>query len=362
MLRFNYLYLKEWGIVFIVLMFAFLLVFSSRYWRLHQKPAIHIPEETVIYFDSSVGMDELVDQLIVNGIEFDREELVWAAGVLKWQRFHRGRYEFAGSKTYPEFLSKLALGLQDPLPLLVPAGVTKEMLKVRIADQMHFEAEDLASAMQDSSFLNRHGLEEHLVYGRILPDTYEVYWTTTPEQLLDRLMSEFNERVTRAYDDRLEELGRSVDEITTLASIIEWEARYDIEKPLISGLYWNRLNQRWRLQADPTVNYAKGERNRLIYADYNIDHPYNTYRIYGLPPGPITNPSFSSLQAALFPEEHNYMYMVATPDGVHDFSRTYAEHLRKSREWTNWLREQRRIRFEMEQEEETTEGAHTHGF
>ncbi len=347
----NHLRIKEWGIAALVLLLSFLLVYVSRTWRLEGDSAITAPPGTVLLIHETIGLDELAALMEEHGFDFNPDELRWASGILGWRRFNQGRYEFSDPVGYPDFFSKLALGLQDPMMIRIPPGASKEALKQRIAAQMQFEADELAEAMRDTSLLNRHGIEAHQLYGRILPDSYEVFWTSSPHRLIERLLSEFDARVTQPYAARMQELGRSVDEITTLASIIEWEARFDDEKPAISGLYWNRLNRRWRLQADPTVNYAKGERSRLVFADYRIDHPYNTYWIHGLPPGPINNPSLSSIRAALFPEDHNYMYMVATPDGRHAFSRTYAEHRRKSREWTDWLREQRRIRAEMEREE-----------
>jgi UPF0755 protein len=107
-----------------------------------------------------------------------------------------------------------------------------------------------------------------------------------------------------------------------------------------------------RLQADPTVNYAIGERRRLFYEDYRVRHPFNTYRIKGLPPAPINNPALSSIKAALQPEEHDYLYMVAEPGatGYHVFTKTYAAHKRESRKWTQWLREQYRIKEQREQQ------------
>ncbi len=348
---FNHLRAREWATAALVLAISFILVFGSRTSRLGSESAISPRTETVLLIHETIGLEELVELLDTYGFRFDVAELKWAAGILGWRRFNQGRYVFQEPVGYPDFFSKLAFGLQDPMLIRIPPGADKQALKERIAAQMQFETHELAAAMRDTSMLNRHGIEAHQLYGRILPDSYEVYWTSTPDRLLERLLSEFDARVTEPYAARMEELGRTVDEITTLASIIEWEARYDDEKPAISGLYWNRLNRRWRLQADPTVNYAKGERSRLVFADYRIDHPYNTYRIHGLPPGPITNPSLASIRAALFPEEHSYMFMVANPDGRHNFSRTYAEHRRKSREWTDWLREQRRIRAEMERQE-----------
>ena len=104
------------------------------------------------------------------------------------------------------------------------------------------------------------------------------------------------------------------------------------------------MNRGMRLQADPTVSYALGRRGRLSVRDYRFEHPYNTYRINGLPPGPITNPAISSIRAVLAPEEHDYLFMVARPDGYHNFSRTFAQHQRYVAEWRRWLREQDAIR------------------
>lgn len=345
---YNHLRPREWLLAALVLSLSIAVVYGSRSMRLNSPSAIHPPGSVELLLYETTGLDELIDLMEKHAIHFNPDELRWASGIMGWRRFATGRYLFEDPVGYEVFFSKLALGLQDPIALRIPRGAMKDVLRERIAMQMMFEADELAQVMEDTSFLNRHNIQAHQLYGRLLPDTYEVYWTSSPERLLDRLLSEFDSRVTQPHASRLKELGRTVDEITTLASIIEWETRMDDEKPKVSGLYWNRLNRRWRLQADPTVNYAKGNRGRLIFADYRIDHPYNTYLFRGLPPGAITNPSYAAIHAAMYPEDHNYMYMVATPDGYHAFSQTYAEHRRKSREWTDWLREQRRIRAERE--------------
>ena len=109
------------------------------------------------------------------------------------------------------------------------------------------------------------------------------------------------------------------------------------EKPTIAGVYFNRIRNKWKLDADPTVQYAimkrEGDKRRLYFKDYKIDDPYNTYKYRGLPPGPITNPSLSSIQSVLKPEDHNYFFFVAKGDGQHMFSRTLSEHTRKAQEY-----------------------------
>jgi UPF0755 protein len=207
-------------------------------------------------------------------------------------------------------------------------------------------------AMVDTTFLMKYEIEQSDLVGRLIPNTYEMYSTITPEQFLDRMMLEFDAAVIQPYALRANELNLTIDQITTLASIIEWEVRHVDEKPRVSGLYWNRLNRRMLLQADPTVVYAIGDRRRLLFSDYRVNHPYNTYRVRGLPPGPLNNPRLTSIQAALFPEEHNYLFMVATPEGYHSFTTNYQDHLKESRKWTTWLREQREIRAKRETEQQ----------
>jgi len=186
----------------------------------------------------------------------------------------------------------------------------------------------------------------------MLPDSYDMYWTTSAKNAVERLLGEFEQRVAIGLSEEIDEHELTLDEVLTLASIVEWEARDNAEKPKISGLYQNRLQRGMRLQADPTVLYALGERRRLLFADYQFEHPYNTYLNRGLPPGPITNPDLTSIRAVLFPEEHDYLYMVATPEGTHQFSRTFQEHRQASEEWRRWIREQYRIKREREQESE----------
>ncbi|MEX1054722.1 MAG: endolytic transglycosylase MltG, partial [Rhodothermales bacterium] len=139
--------------------------------------------------------------------------------------------------------------------------------------------------------------------------------------------------------------GLSKDEIVTLASIIEWETGREEEKATVAGVYVNRLRIGMKLDADPTIQYVvmakEGQKRRLLYEDYRIEDPFNTYLRAGLPPAPITNPSPSSLRAAASPEKHPYLYFVATGDGTHKFSRTLAEHNRAAREYHDLMRERR---------------------
>lgn len=324
------------------------LVAGSRISRLTNSKAISSDLPVDIYLAEPVNLETLSEVLADSGVVKDKEEVMWAGKLLGWRNFNRGYYQIEGGYSYDVLLSRMARGIQDPVKVTILPGLTKERLIRNLSQQLEFDSLDLQKTLNDSSFLAENGVVERNLIGRIYPNTYSLYWTSTPEAVIRRIFREFNVAVYERHKERFEELSKSVDEILTMASIIEWEANKEDEKEKVSGLYWNRLNRGMLLQADPTINFAVKERRRLLYKDYETDHPYNTYLNKGLPPGPITNPSQSSIEAALYPENHNYLYMVASPEGYHVFSETFEEHKRESAKWRQWIREQYRIKRERE--------------
>lgn len=322
---------------------------GSRWWRLYDGDAISSEEPVHIYLEEQTDFDELSEMLVDSGVVEDVVELEWAAKIFGWQRFREGHYLIDGGLTYDQFLSKAARGAQDPVSVTIIPGSSMSRIADAVSSNLQFDSLSFHQTLNDSSALADLGLQPENVIGRLYPNTYSAYWTESPQSFLKRVLEEFDQEVVQSYQEQFDNHEYSVDEIITIASIIEWEARNQEEKSTISGLYWNRLDRGMRLQADPTILYAVGEQRRILYKDYQIDHPYNTYRHSGLPPGPITNPSLSSIEAALNPEEHDYLYMVATPEGGHAFSETFEEHKQKSAKWRKWLREQYRIKREREQ-------------
>lgn len=338
----------ELSIAITLFILVFSIVFTSRYSRINNKAAITVDSTTVIYLDNPTDLKGLDSLLNNTDIHYNQNEFDWVARMLGWRRFQTGRYEIAGDQTYNSFMRKLAYGIQDPVRVTILPGLMEDKFVSDVSEYFKFNGNDLWEAMHDSTLLDSLGVPEKDIFGRMLPNTYKFYWTATPKQFLQKMLSEFHQQITVKYSDRLQQLNMSVDKIVTLASIIEWEARDPNEKPKISGLYWNRLKKGWLLQADPTINFIIGERRRLLYKDYHIKNPYNTYLYRGLPPGPITNPSISSIKAALFPDDNNYLYMVATPSGDHAFSKTYSKHLKQSEKWRKWIRKQYRLKREQE--------------
>jgi len=342
----------------IILLLLFLVValavLGSRTHRLYTQFAIESDVDRVLFLYDRTGLEELSEKLDSLGLDIDKAELQWAGQTLRWRSFSPGRYEIEGHISYSDFLSKLARGLQDPARVTILPGTDIGRFSRSMAFQMRPDSLRFSEIFTDSSEIALEaGLTGEELFSRMLPNSYDMYWTSSAENVVRRLLREFDQTVGERYRDEIEQHDMSLEEIIIMASIVEWEARHNEEKPRISGLYLNRIERNMMLQADPTVIYALGERRRLFFEDYQVDHPYNTYLIEGLPPGPITNPDLASIRAVLNPEKHDYLYMVATPEGSHRFSRTFEEHRQASEEWRRWIREQHRIREQREREAES---------
>ncbi len=341
-----------WTSVLLVSVIAFIAVFTSRWTRLHRDAVLTITKVEPFYLSKSTDLEGLATKLDSLGWVDKKKEFRWAGRLLGWNHFRRGRYELPADINYDNLFDKLGKGLQDPLNLTVLPGTDLESFQRRLAQRFAFDSTAVRQVFADSSFLQEKSLSRQHLFGRMLPDTYQFYWTESPKVVISKILEHFQDEVAGQYGNRIHEIRFDLGDMVTLASIIEWEARREDEKKTISGLYWNRLNRGMRLQADPTVLFALGERRRLYYKDYEIDHPYNTYIHKGLPPGPITNPGLGSIEAALYPADHDFLYMVATPEGTHLFSETYEQHKQKSRDWREWLQKQYRIKERREAAEQ----------
>jgi UPF0755 protein len=223
--------------------------------------------------------------------------------------------------------------------LTIPEGFTLEQIAGRLAGWTEMTTQDievrLSTADASAWDVPGPGLE-----GYLFPDTYRFAPGVDLESIVRVMVDRYRAVWTNPWRARADSIGLSEREVTTLASIVQAEARHEREMPMISGVYHNRLRNGYLLQADPTVQYAlKERRSRLLYADIDsvADHPYNTYEQPGLPPGPIGAPGEAALEAALYPADVDYLYFVARPDGTHIFTRDLDEHnqarVQARREW-----------------------------
>ncbi len=222
----------------------------------------------------------------------------------------------------------------------IPEGFNLKQIAARLEDKGLVSGEDFFKAINNSrfgyDFLEGLPGGEQGLEGFLFPDTYQVRENATPEEIINTMLRRFGEIYTEEMQTRTRELDLSVLELVTMASIIEKEGKLDEERPIIAGVFYNRLKAKWLLESCATVQYLLGEpKENLLYSDLEIESPYNTYKYGGLPPGPIASPGRASLEAALYPADVDYMFFVAEKDGSHYFSVTLAEHEKAARRIAN---------------------------
>ncbi|WP_336068972.1 endolytic transglycosylase MltG [Mesoflavibacter sp. CH_XMU1404-2] len=225
-----------------------------------------------------------------------------------------------------------------------------EDLAGRIAQQIEPDSLSLLKAMTDSTFLKEKNFTKQTVMNMYVPNTYEFFWNTSPELFRDKMLGEYYRFWNDSRQAKRKALKLSVNEVMTIASIVQKETAKVDERPRVAGVYLNRIRKGWPLEADPTVIYAKKlkENNfdqvikRVLYKDLEIDSKYNTYKYPGIPPGPITMPDVSAIDAVLNAEQHDYMFFVADVKnfGYHKFAKTLAQHNANKRLYTQWISSQ----------------------
>ncbi len=323
-----------WGcLVFVILLvIGGLLVHQEVLARLAPMPAGDPELVTVVPGASAADIALLLEEA---GLV--RDALVFRL----WLRYHgygdslqAGDYLFTPGDSFQTMVEAMQEGRVAGTVLTVPEGLTVRQIAQLVAEKgLAAEDEFLAAARRGElveEFLPE-GLDtDECLEGYLFPDTYFFRPQTTVDDVVEAMTSRFSQVFTASRRQRAQDIGFTAHEIATLASIIEREAVLDEERPVIAGVFHNRLQANWRLDADPTVLYAVGRPGGpVMRGDLDVESPYNTYRQTGLPPGPIANFGEKSLEAALYPEEVEYFFFVSRNDGTHAFSITYAEHSRK---------------------------------
>lgn len=257
-----------------------------------------------------------------------RVYLVWRLFGGTPERTH-GAYLAKSGQTALRLGHNLATGRQTPVRVTFNGTRTFPQLAEKIASQLEFSADSFFGACM--SVLTEEGYTAETFPAAIIPDTYEFYWSASPENVVKRLLDYRNRFWTDSRKEKLARLGLTQTQAATLASIIEEETAKRDERPKVARLYLNRLEKGMRLQADPTVKFAVGDFaiRRIKGEHLRVKSPYNTYTNPGLPPGPIRIPSPDAIDDVLNAPEHTYLYMCAKEDfsGYHNFARDYATHL-----------------------------------
>ncbi len=260
-----------------------------------------------------------------------------------------GRYLLKEGMSNNDLVNMLRIGNQTDIKLLFNNQDTLEKLAGRIAEQLEIDSISLLNSFKDKDFLSKNNLTEKSVLQIFIPNSYQFYWNTSADKFRDRILKEYKRFWNTNRISKAKALNLSKEQVIILASIVHKETAKKVERPIVAGLYLNRLNKGWPLQADPTIIYALKEQKgqnyivkRVLTADLEINSPYNTYKNNGLPPTLIAMPDISAIEGVLNAQKHNYYYMCVNVDklGYHSFANSLTQHNRNAAKYHRWLNKQ----------------------
>lgn len=291
--------------------------------------------EIKIYRD--FDYDKVLQALREGGVLENEKSFQRAAKAMDLSsKFKPGLYVFEPGMGNKAVVRTLAMGWQTPVNLVIPGYIRSlNRFAAVLGEKMEADSTSFATTLLDERVMKEYGFTPETFIGMFIPNTYQVWWTATPEELVERLNKEYESFWTAERDSKAAAIGLTRQEVSTLASIVIEETKYEPEMATVAGVYMNRLNIGMPLQADPTVIFATGETGikRVLKRHLEVDSPYNTYKNTGLPPGPITMPPVAALDAVLNYSHHSYLYFCAKPtfDGQHNFSTTLSGHMKNAR-------------------------------
>ena len=289
----------------------------------------------VLWIKPGQSFSETVAQLQKVGLVQHPKRFRWLAYLKGDERLIRaGEYVLRGSMSPGAILNALVRGETLLHKVVVPEGSTVFEIGQILESAGLVSEEAFLQAAFDPDLIKALGIEGNTFEGYLFPETYHFPKGVSAEQIINRLVGYFRSVFTPAWAGRAHAMGFTTHQVVTLASIVEKETAKPEERPLIAAVFLNRLKRRMRLESDPTVIYGiKDFDGNLTRKDLKTMSPYNTYRIKGLPPGPIANPGRASIEAVLYPSEEPYLYFVSKNDGFHHFSPTLREHNRMVRRY-----------------------------
>ena len=285
-----------------------------------------------LYIPTGADYQYVKDEIVSLNVLQSENAFDWLAKKMHYdENVHPGRYILTDGMTNQQLINMLRMGYQTPVKVVFNNMRTIEQLAGRIEEQIEADSSSIIEA------INNKNIDATI----FIPNTYEFYWNTDAEAFVDRMMAEYNTFWNETRLQKAKNKNLTQREVSILASIVDKETTKVSEMPTIAGVYINRLNKRWPLQADPTLVYALGDYNirRVLDVHKDIDSPYNTYKYAGLPPGPICIPSIAAIDAVLNAEKHNYYYFCAKDDlsGYHVFAKNITEHNKNAEKYRRAL-------------------------
>ena len=306
-------------------------------------------EEAYVYIKSDASFEEVKEQLAPLILDMDNFETV-AAQMKYTSNVKGGKFAIQKGANSVAIVKSIR---SNNLPVKVAYNnqETLEALAGRIATQIEADSVSLLQAFNDEQFLAQNNFNSDTKLGMYLPNSYEFFWNTSAEAFRARMLKEYQRFWNTQRLAKAKALNMTPNAVISLAAVVHKETAKVDERPRVAGVYLNRLKKNILLQADPTVIYAiklhsgdfKQVIKRVLYKDLELDSPYNTYKYAGVPPGPITMPDISAIDAVLNAEKHDYYYFVANVEnfGYHKFAKTLAQHNRNKVQYIRWINEQK---------------------
>lgn len=284
-----------------------------------------------LYISKSDNFETIKDKLYTDSVIINKKSFEWLADKLDYTKYIKtGHYTITNDLNNNQLINKLRSGSQTPVNFTFNNIRTIEQLSSRINEQLELDSITILNAIINSESLKNAGFNEDNIAALFIPNTYEIYWNIDADDFIERMKKEYDIFWNDKRIKKSEEIGLCPIEVSILASIVDKETVKTSEMPRIAGVYINRLNKNWLLQADPTLVFALGdfEIKRVLDVHKEIESPYNTYKHTGLPPGPICIPSIAAIDAVLNAEQHKYFYFCAKDDlsGYHVFAKNIKEH------------------------------------
>ena len=318
------------SIVLLLLIIGGVLGYS--YYKKIYTPNVKLAEsKSYLYIPTGSNFDDLISILNEEKMIVDMASFEWLAEYKKYkEKVKPGRYRIKNNMSNNELVNLLRSGEQEPIKLVLRSYRLKEELAGKIGANLECDSTSIMELLSSRAFAESYGFNPSTILVMIIPNTYEFYWNTSPDEFFKRMAKEYKAFWTEERKNKAHEAGLTQTEVSILASIVQQESWKTDEMPKIAGVYINRLKKGMLLQADPTVVYAVGDFSlrRVLKKHLAYESPYNTYIHEGLPPGPICIPWPGTIDAVLDYSKHQYIFFCAKEDfsGYHNFAKTNAEH------------------------------------
>ena len=316
-----------------IILICSIIFFGSVIYGFTQSTTSVLSEKFVILVKPGMAANDIGDLLYKQGAI---KSIVLFRIVSKIQGMENsmqpGEYVFSKNMTVQQIVAMLARGETSDEHITIPEGYTVEQIAKLLEEKQLGSAKNFREVAQSfvpyNYMINDNSNVKYKSEGYMFPDTYQITKGTTEQQILSMMTMQFDKQFTESMRLKAIENGLSIKDVIILASLVEKEAQLPSDRPIIAGVFLNRLKQNMPMQSCATIQYILGyPKAELTVQDTEISSPYNTYQHMGLPPGPIANPGIASINAVLYPQNTDFIYFVADKQGAHHFSKTYAEHL-----------------------------------